>query len=178
MIPWWTFINRLTRISLRTDQIESKVDTITSQLQQIYQDLQSRIFQLDSELRDMLSQRYNGPEFDQKERKIRRLKAKLDQIDSERQRPTLFTKSPPIPTISPTYHPFTPMLAPMKPYDPSKLFGITHTLLKNQPLQPQPRQKPKTTPRPVKIHPPITSTIEQQSPGYTLAPLQTQPQPT
>ena len=60
------------RISLRTDHIESKVDNITSQLQQIYQDLQSRIIQLDSDLRAMLSQRYYGPEFDQKERELRR----------------------------------------------------------------------------------------------------------
>ena len=81
----------------------------------------------------MLSQRYYGPEFDQKEREIRRLKAELDQIESEKHRPTLFTKSPPILTISPTYHPFSPMLAPMKPYDHSKLFGMTHTLLKNMP---------------------------------------------
>ena len=133
---------------------------------------------MDLELRAMLSQRYYGPEFDQKEGEIRRMKAKLDQIDLERQRPTLFTKSPPIPTTSPTYHPFTPMVAPMKPYDPSKLFGMTHTLLKNQPLQPQPSQKPKATPRPVKIHPPVTLTTEQQSPGYTPTPPQTQPQPT
>ena len=79
----------------------------------------------------MLSQRYYGPEFDQKEREIRRLKAELDHIDSERQRPTLFTKSPLIPTVSPTYHPFTPMLAPMKPYNPSKLFGMTHSFQKS-----------------------------------------------
>ena len=79
----------------------------------------------------MLNQIYYGPEFDQKEREIKCLKAELDQINSERQSPTLFTKSPPIPTISPTYHPFTLMLAPMKPYDPSKLFSMTHTFLKN-----------------------------------------------
>ncbi|KAH9668333.1 hypothetical protein KPL70_021375 [Citrus sinensis] len=111
-----------------------------------------------------------------KEREIRHLKAELDQIDYERQRPILFTKSPLIPTISLTYHPFTHMLTPMKPYDPSKLFGMTHTIFKTHNLQPQPRPKPKATPWPVKIHPPVTSTTEQQSPRYTPAP--SQPHPT
>ena len=121
-------------------------------MQQIYQDLQSRISQLDADLRIMLSQRYYGPGFDQNEREIRRLKAELDHIEFKKQRPTLFTKSPPIPTISPTYHQFSHMLAPKKPYDPSKLFGITHTLLKNMPQPPQPKPKPKPQPRPIKIH--------------------------
>nr|YP_008992016.1 Vps51/Vps67 [Citrus endogenous pararetrovirus] len=53
-----------------------------AQLQQIHQNLQSRIAQLDSELRTMLAQRYHGPEFDQKEREIRHLKAELAQIES------------------------------------------------------------------------------------------------
>ena len=65
----------------------------------------------------MLAQRYNGPEFDQKEREIRRLKAELAQIESEKQRPTLFTTSPLIPSIGPTYHPFASMLSPIKQYD-------------------------------------------------------------
>ena len=53
-------------------------------MQQIHQNLQSRIGQLDLELRAMLAHRYNGPEFDQKEREIRRLKAKLAQIQSDK----------------------------------------------------------------------------------------------
>ena len=76
----------------------------------------------------MLAQRYYGPEFDQNEREIKRLKAELDRIEYEKQRPTLFTTSPPIPTIGPSYHPFASMLSPIKQYDPSKLFGMTHTL--------------------------------------------------
>ncbi|KAH9792731.1 hypothetical protein KPL71_004253 [Citrus sinensis] len=90
---------RVDKINLQTDQVKTKVDSITLQMQQIYQDLQSIISQLDADLRVMLSQRYYGPEFDQKEREIRRLKAELDQIESEKHRPTHFTKSPPIPTI-------------------------------------------------------------------------------
>ncbi|KAH9680169.1 hypothetical protein KPL71_026449 [Citrus sinensis] len=63
--------SKVEKISFRTDQIETKVDSITAQMQQIHQNLQSRIGQLDSELRAMLAHRYNGLEFDQKEREIR-----------------------------------------------------------------------------------------------------------
>ncbi|KAH9684941.1 hypothetical protein KPL70_013742 [Citrus sinensis] len=106
--------SQVDKISLRTEQLETKVDSISAQMQQIHQNLQSRITQLDSELRAMLAQRYYGPEFDQKERKIRRLKTELVQIESEKQRPTLFTTSPLIPSIGPTYHPFASMLSPIK----------------------------------------------------------------
>ncbi|KAH9769510.1 hypothetical protein KPL71_012030 [Citrus sinensis] len=140
--------SKVEHISLRTEQIETKVDSITAQMQQIHQNLHSRIGQLDSELRAMLAHRYNGPEFDQKEREIRRLKAELAHIESEKQRPTLFTTSPPIPFIGPTYHPFASMLSPIKQYDPSKLFGMTHTLFRDNPLPPAPKPKPKPKPRP------------------------------
>ncbi|KAH9734655.1 hypothetical protein KPL71_017445 [Citrus sinensis] len=140
--------SKVENISLRTEQIETKVDSITAQMQQIYQNLQSRISQLDSELRAMLAHRYSGPEFDQKEREIRCLKAELAQIESEKQRPTLFTTSPPIPSIGPTYHPFASMLSSIKQYDPSKLFGMTHTLLRDNPLPPPPKLKPKPRPQP------------------------------
>ena len=56
----------------------------------------------------------------------------------------------------------------MKPYYPSKLFGITHTLFKNMPQPPQPKPKPKPQPRPIKIHQPISTTTQQQdSPEHT-----------
>ncbi|KAH9734774.1 hypothetical protein KPL71_017497 [Citrus sinensis] len=161
--------SRVENISLRTEQIETKVDSITAQMQQIYQNLQSRISQLDSELRAMLAHRYSGPEFDQKEREIRRLKAELAQIESERQRPTLFTTSPPIPSISPTYHPFASMLSPIKQYDPSKLFGMTHTLFRDNPLPPPPKPKPKPRPqpRPAPLHPSSLTIPGQPSPSST-----------
>ncbi|KAH9724586.1 hypothetical protein KPL70_007540 [Citrus sinensis] len=114
--------SKVEKINLRTEQIETKVDSSAAQMQQIHHNLQSRIAQLDSELRTMLTQHYYGPEFDQKEREIRRLQAELAQIESEKQRPTLFTTSPPIPSIGPTYHPFASMLSPIRQYDPSKLF--------------------------------------------------------
>ena len=77
--------SKVEKISLRTEHLETKVDSISAQLQQIHQNLQSRIAQLDSELRTMLAQRYHGPEFDQKEREIRRLKAELVQIETDKQ---------------------------------------------------------------------------------------------
>ncbi|KAH9801433.1 hypothetical protein KPL71_001029 [Citrus sinensis] len=149
-------------------------------MQQIHQNLQSRIAQLDYELRVMLAQRYYGPEFDQKEREIRRLKAELDQIESEKQRPTLFTTSPPIPSISPTYHPFASMLSPIRQYDPSKLFGMTHTLFRDNPLppSPKPKPKPKPQPRPVTFHPSSITIPGQHSPGPTPASSPVPPPPT
>ncbi|KAH9697824.1 hypothetical protein KPL71_023774 [Citrus sinensis] len=169
--------SKVENISLRTEQIETKVDSITAQMQQIHQNLHSRIGQLDSELRAMLAHRYNGPEFDQKEREIRRLKAELAQIESEKQRPTLFTTSPPIPSIGPTYHHFASMLSPIKQYDPSKLFGMTHTLFRDNPLPPPPKPKPKPRPqpRPAPLHPSSLTIPGQPSPSSTptslLAPL-------
>ncbi|XP_024039401.1 proline-rich receptor-like protein kinase PERK2 [Citrus clementina] len=141
-------------------------------MQQMWHNLQSKIAQLDSELRTMLAQHYYGLEFDQKEREIRRLQAELAQIESEFQRPTLFTTSPPIPSIGPTYHPFASMLSPIRQYDPSKLFGMTHTLFRDNPLPPppKPKPKPKPQPRPVILHPSSISIPGQQSPGYTPTP--------
>ncbi|KAH9780724.1 hypothetical protein KPL71_008190 [Citrus sinensis] len=149
--------SKVENISLRTEQLETKVDSIFAQMQQIHQNLQSRITQLNSELRAMLAQRYYGPEFDQKEREIRRLRAELAQIEFEQQRPTLFTTSPPIPSIGPTYHP---------QYDHSKLFCMTLTLFRDNPLPPPPKPKPKLRPppRPVTFHIP-----GQYSPGHTPA---------
>ena len=119
----------------------------------------------------MLAQCYYGPEFDQEEWEIRRLKDELDQIESEKQRPTLFTASLLIPSIGPTYHPFASMLSPIRQYDPSKLFGMTHTLFRDNPLPPppKPKPKPKPQPRPVTIHQSSISIPGQQSPGYTPA---------
>ncbi|XP_024042782.1 putative uncharacterized protein DDB_G0290521 [Citrus clementina] len=164
--------SKVEKISLRTEQIETKVNSIAAQMQQIHHNLQSRIAQLDSELRTMLAQHYYGPEFVQKEREIRRLQAELAQIESEKQRPTLFTTSPHIPSIGPTYHPFASMLSPIRQYDPSKSFGMTHTLFRDNPLPPppKPKSKPKPQPRPVILHSSSISIPGQQSPGYTPTP--------
>ncbi|KAH9763276.1 hypothetical protein KPL70_001107 [Citrus sinensis] len=176
--------SKVEHISLRTEQLETKVDSISAQMQQIHHNLQSRITQLDSELRAMLAQRYYGPEFDQKEREISRLRAELAQIESKKQRPTLFTTSPPIPSISPTYHPFASMLSPIRQYDPSKLFCMTHTLFRDNPLPPppKPKPKPKPQPRPITFHQSSITIPGQHSPGHTQAsppvpPLPTESQP-
>ncbi|KAH9801777.1 hypothetical protein KPL71_001152 [Citrus sinensis] len=165
--------SKVEKISLRTEQLKTKVDSITAQMQQIHQNLLSKITQLDSELRTMLAQRYSSPEFDKKEKEIRRLKAELAQIESDKQRPTFFTTSPPIPSIGPTYHPFASMLSPIRQYDPSKLFGMTHTLFRDNPLppphKPNPKPKPKPQLRPVTIHHSSISIPGQQSPSYTPA---------
>ncbi|KAH9734956.1 hypothetical protein KPL71_017574 [Citrus sinensis] len=165
---------------LRTEQLETKVDSISVQMQQIHKNLQSRITQLDYELRAMLAQRYYGPEFDQHEREIRRLKAELDQIESEKQRPTLFTTSPLIPFIGPTYHLFASMLSPIRQYDPSKLFGMTHTLFRDNPLPPPPKSnlKPKHQPLPVTFHPSSITIPGQHSTGHTPASPPVPPPPT
>ncbi|KAH9763004.1 hypothetical protein KPL70_001026 [Citrus sinensis] len=164
-------------LNWQTQNARAQNDTL---MQQIHQNLQSRIAQLDYELRVMLAQRYYGPEFDQKEREIRCLKAELDQIESEKQRPTLFTTSPPIPSISPTYHPFGSMLSPIRQYDPSKLFGMTHTLFRDNPLppSPKPKPKPKPQPRPVTFHPSSITIPGQHSPGPTPASSPVPPPPT
>ena len=44
------------------------------------------------------------------------LKPELAQIESDKQKPSLFTSSPPIPSIGPTYHPFASMLSPIRQY--------------------------------------------------------------
>ncbi|KAH9649269.1 hypothetical protein KPL70_025920 [Citrus sinensis] len=117
--------SKVEKISLRTEQLETKVDSITAQMQQIHQNLQ----------------------------------------------PTLFTTSPLIPSVGPTYHPFASILFPIRQYDPSKLFGITHTLFWDNPLPPppKPKPKPKLQPRPITIHQSSISIPGQQSPGYTPA---------
>ena len=123
---------------------------------------------------------YYGPEFDQKEREIRRLKTELDQIESEKQRPTIFTTSPLIPSIGPTYHPFASMLSPIRQYDPSKLFGMTHTLFRDNPLPPPPKSnlKPKHQPLPVTFHPSSITIPGQHSTGHTPASPPVPPPPT
>ncbi|KAH9686579.1 hypothetical protein KPL70_014415 [Citrus sinensis] len=123
---------------------------------------------------------YYGSEFDQKEREIRRLKAELAQIESEKQRPTLFTTSPLIPSIGPTYHPFASMLLPIRQYDPSKLFCMTHTLFRDNPLPslPKPKPKPKQQPRPVTFHQLSITIPGQHSPGHAPASPPVPPPPT
>ena len=96
------------------------------------------------------------------------LHSRIGQLESEKQRPTLFTTSPPIPSIGPTYHPFASMLSPIKQYDPSKLFGMTHTLFRDNPLPlPKPKPKPRPQPRPAPLHPSSLTIPGKPSPSST-----------
>ncbi|KAH9723311.1 hypothetical protein KPL70_007079 [Citrus sinensis] len=72
------------------------------------------------------------------------------------------------------------MLSPIKQYDPSKLFGMTHTLFKDNPLPPppKPKPKPKPQPRPVTFHPSSITIPGQHSPGHTPASPPVPPPPT
>ena len=115
-----------------------------------------------------------------KEAEIRALKAEIVRIDSEKVQPTLFTSSAPLPVINPTYHPFLPSTS-SRTYEPSKLFGMTHTMF---PPTPQPQSKPKKTPKSVPVPKPIpkqnpqTSKFEPSpSPSPTSLPESTQPPP-
>ncbi|KAH9801852.1 hypothetical protein KPL71_001180 [Citrus sinensis] len=128
--------------------------------------INSKVENISLRTEQLETKRYYGPEFNQKEREIRRLKAELAQIESEKQRPTLFTTSSPIPSIGPPYHPFAFMLSPIRQYDPSKLFCMTHTLFRDNPLPPPPKPKPKhkPQPRPVTFHPPSITIPGQHSP--------------
>ncbi|KAH9769517.1 hypothetical protein KPL71_012032 [Citrus sinensis] len=139
--------SKVEKINLRTDQIETKVDSIAAQMQQIHQNLQSRIGQLDSELRVMLALRYNGPEFDQKEREIRPLKAELAQIESDKQKPTLFTTSPPIPSIAiSNSHTETDIESSASTSDSEKSYADITKILMAQPDQPTQGQTSHTEP--------------------------------
>ncbi|KAH9671155.1 hypothetical protein KPL70_017245 [Citrus sinensis] len=71
-------------------------------------------------------------------------------------------------------------LEPPKPYDPSKLFCMTHTLFRDNPLPPppKPKPKPKPQPRPVTFHPSSITIPGQHSPGHTPASPPVPPPPT
>ena len=91
----------------------------------------------------MLAQRIYSPDFDKREAEIRALTVEIARINSEKVQPTLFTSSAPLPVINATYHPFLPPTS-SRTYDPSKHFGMTHTLFPSKPPS-----KPKKTPNPL-----------------------------
>ena len=81
-------------MAFQVKQTDTKVDKITSQLEQMYLNMQNRVTQLDLDLRSMIQKRYWRPEFNQKEAEIRQLKAELARIDAE---------SPALPVHAPTF---------------------------------------------------------------------------
>ena len=114
---------------------ETKVDSFSTQLDQIYQNLQNRISELDVDLRTMINNRIWGPEFNKKEAEIRKLKAELARIDANKEQPSLFTKTQSLPITAPLFDIYQPFYNPSKPpMDYNKFFGLSHLLYKNQEL--------------------------------------------
>ena len=74
-------------------QTETKVDTITARLEQIYSNLQNIISKLDIDLRTMINNRIWGPELNKKEVEIRKLTAELARIDADKAQFSFFTKT-------------------------------------------------------------------------------------
>ena len=104
---------KIDRVASQVSQTETKVDTISNRLDQIYQKLQDRISELDTDLRLMINNHIWGPEFNKKEAEIRRLKVEIARIDAEKVRPSLFTQPPSSPSPPSMFDTFTPsMLLP------------------------------------------------------------------
>ena len=122
-------------------QTDTKLDKITSQLEQMYLDMQNQVIQLDSDLRFMIQNRYWGLEFNKKEAEIRQLKAELARIDADKQQPSLFAKSPTLPLPTPTfgtYQPFHTLSTSSQPVDYAKFFGLSHLKHTQTPAPPKP----------------------------------------
>ncbi|KAH9686216.1 hypothetical protein KPL70_014290 [Citrus sinensis] len=140
---------KIEKVAFQVKQTDTKVDKITSQLEQMYLDMQNRVTQLDLDLRVMSvldGIRINwGPKFNQKEAEIRQLKAELARIDADKQQSFLFAKSPALPLHTPTFSTYQPFYTPStsrQPVDCAKFFGLSH--LKHAPTTapPKPRSKP------------------------------------
>ena len=109
---------KIDRVANQVSQTETKVDSISSRLDQMYLHLQDRISELDADLRRMINNHLWGPEFNKKEAEIRKLKAELSRIDAEKVRPSLFTQPQPTPVSSPIFDTYAPFYTPSRPQRP------------------------------------------------------------
>ncbi|KAH9752104.1 hypothetical protein KPL71_014563 [Citrus sinensis] len=137
-------------VATQVSQTETKVDSISSRLDQMYLHLQDRISELDADLRRMINNHIWGPEFNKKEAEIRKLKAELSRIDAEKTRPSLFTQPQPTPVSPPIFDTYAPFYTPSRPQQPvyNQFFGFSH-------LQPTPQpSSPKKSRSKVKISEP------------------------
>ena len=74
-----------------------------------------------------------GSIIQQKEAKIRKLKAELARIDADKEQPSLFTKTQSLPILAPLFDTYQPFYNPSKPpMDYNKFFGLSHLLYRNQ----------------------------------------------
>ncbi|KAH9716900.1 hypothetical protein KPL71_021631 [Citrus sinensis] len=147
---------KIDRVASQVSQTETKVDTISNRLDQIYQKLQDRISELDTDLRLMINNHIWGPEFNKKEAEIRRLKVEIARIDAEKVRPSLFTQPPSSPSPPSMFDTFTPSM--LLPDLNLNLFTIRSKVKVSDPkvhssssVPPKPPEdSPKSTPEPPK----------------------------
>ncbi|KAH9752141.1 hypothetical protein KPL71_014581 [Citrus sinensis] len=109
----------------------------------------------------MINNHIWGPEFNKKEAEIRKLKAELERIDTEKACPSFFTQTqttPVSPPILETYAPFYTLSRPQQPVY-NQFFGFSHL----QPtLQPKP-SSPKKSKSKVKISEPKSKATSSSS---------------
>ncbi|KAH9769385.1 hypothetical protein KPL71_011979 [Citrus sinensis] len=127
---------KIDRVATQVSQTETKVDSISSRLDQMYLHLQDRI---SADLRRMINNHIWGPEFNKKEAEIRKLKAELSRIDAEKARPSLFTQPQPTPVSPPIFDTYAPFYTPSRPQQPvyNQFFGFSHLQLTPQPSSPK-----------------------------------------
>ncbi|KAK2662452.1 hypothetical protein Ddye_001026 [Dipteronia dyeriana] len=133
---------KIDKVSHQVSQQDNQLQHLDSTLRNMYTDLQSRVSRLDTDLHQYISQGYFGPDFDNKEREIRRLKDQQDQITRDH-----FVSTPYIPSP----HPYSPSLVfptqtpppPIRPPDHSQFFISTGDLFRKYP--PLPTEKPSTS---------------------------------
>ncbi|KAH9716862.1 hypothetical protein KPL71_021603 [Citrus sinensis] len=130
---------KIDRVATQVSQTETKVDSISSRLDQMYLHLQDRISELDADLRRMINNHIWGPEFNKKEAEIRKLKAELSRIDAEKARPSLFTQPQPTPVSPPIFNTYAPFYTPFRPQQPvyNQFFGFSHLQPTPQPSSPK-----------------------------------------
>ncbi|KAH9686122.1 hypothetical protein KPL70_014243 [Citrus sinensis] len=154
---------KIDRVATQVSQTETKVDSISSRLDQMYIHLQDRISELDVDLRQMINNHIWGPEFNKKEAETRKLKAELSRIDPEKTRPSLFTQSQPTPVSPPFFDTYSPFYTLSRPQQPvyNQFFGFSHLQPTPQPSSPKKaRSKVKISePRPKATSSSSTSTI-------------------
>ena len=106
-------------------------------------DLQSKISKLDADLHRYINHGYFGPDFNDKEREIKRLREQLDQLNRDHSHPAppLYVPKPYTQTLMFPSSP--PYLSSSRPPDDSQYFKSTGELFrKYPPLSPPKKKKP------------------------------------
>ncbi|XP_024039365.1 uncharacterized serine-rich protein C215.13-like [Citrus clementina] len=186
-------VKKIDRVASKVSQTETKVDSISNRLDQMYIHLQDRISELDTDLRQMINNHIWGPEFNKKEAEIRKLKAELTRIDTEKTQPSLFTQTQ-TPTVPPPiFETYAPFYTPSRPQQPvyNQFFGFSYLQPTPQPKSSSPRKskskvkisepKPKatssssTSPAPPENSPKATPEPPKKDKGYESNPLESNP---